>query len=208
MNYKSSKYSNKDNYKFEIPETVVKEVRKVAEIIRKGGVILYPADTVWGIGCDATNEKAVKRIYDIKKREDNKSMLVLVNDVKMVEKYVKKVPKTAKQIINLATKPTTVIYSDAVALANNIIAEDGSIGIRVCKELFCSQLIRTLKIPIVSTSANISGEPTPKSFAHISEEIKKAVDYVVEWKQKSKKKAKPSSIIKIGNDNTVKIIRE
>ena len=163
------------------------EIRKTLGILKNGGVILYPTDTIWGLGCDATNPEAVKRIYDIKKRADNKSMLVL---------------------LEVADKPTTIIYPGAKRLAPNLIAEDGTIGIRITREEFTRSLIFRYNKPIVSTSANISGEPSPHFFGEISEEIKNAVDYIVDYRRNDHKPAAPSSIIKLGMGGEIQIIRK
>ena len=176
--------------------------------MRAGGVILYPTDTVWGIGCDATNPEAVKRVYEIKRREDSKSMLVLVDSDAKVDLYVKDVPAVAWDLIELSTKPLTIIYDGAKNLAENLLASDGSIGIRVTAEEFSKQLCFRFRKAIVSTSANISGEPTPKSFSEISEEIKNSVDYIVSYRQKEMGAAKPSSIIKMDVKGNIQIIRE
>ncbi|MGL4851393.1 MAG: L-threonylcarbamoyladenylate synthase [Phocaeicola sp.] len=184
------------------------EIKKACDVLRRGGVILYPTDTIWGIGCDATNEEAVKRVYEIKQRVDSKAMLVLVdNDVK-VDFYVNNAPDVAWSLIEFATKPLTIIYDDARNLAPNLVAEDGSVGIRVTQEPFSKELCYRYRKAIVSTSANISGQPSPVSFADISDEVKQAVDYIVAYRQDEKGGAKPSSIIKLGNGGQVKIIRE
>lgn len=174
----------------------------------KGGVILYPTDTVWGIGCDATNEEAVKRVFEIKRRADSKAMLVLVDSTAKVDFYVSEVPNVAWDLIEMTTKPLTIIYDGARNLAPNLIAEDGSVGIRVTSEEFSKQLCFRFKKAIVSTSANISGEPAPAVFSEISEEIKNAVDYIVDYRRDETDPAKPSSIIKLGKGGTVKVIRE
>lgn len=176
--------------------------------MQKGGVILYPTDTVWGIGCDATNEEAVKRVYEIKQRSDSKAMLVLVDSPVKVDFYVKDVPNVAWDLIELTTKPLTVIYDGARNLAPNLIAEDGSVGIRVTGEEFSKQLCFRFRKAIVSTSANISGQPAPAVFSEISDEIKNAVDYIVDYRREEKGHPKPSSIIKLGQKGEVKIIRE
>ncbi len=176
--------------------------------MRKGGVILYPTDTVWGIGCDAANSDAVKRVYDIKRRADNKAMLLLVDNADRISRYVGKVPMVAWDLIELADKPLTIIYDGARNLAPNLIAEDGSIGIRVTSELFSKELCYRFQKAVVSTSANISGEPTPRYFAEISKEIIDAVDYVVNYKQLEKGTPKASSIIKLSENGTVAVIRE
>ena len=147
--------------------------------MREGGVILYPTDTIWGIGCDATNEDAVRRVYEIKQRQDSKAMLVLVDSSVKVDFYVRDVPEVAWDLIDLADKPLTIIYSGARNLAANLLAEDGSVGIRVTNEDFSKRLCQQFRKAIVSTSANISGQPSPKNFSEISEEVKSAVDYIV-----------------------------
>lgn len=176
--------------------------------MREGGVILYPTDTIWGIGCDATNEEAVRRVYEIKRREDSKSMLVLVDSSAKVDFYVQDVPDVAWDLIDLATKPLTIIYSGARNLAANLLAADGSVGIRVTGEDFSQRLCRQFRKAVVSTSANISGEPSPACFAEISEEIKQAVDYVVGYRQDETNNPNPSSIIKLDKGGVIKIIRE
>ena len=189
-------------------ETIREEIKKACEVLQKGGVILYPTDTVWGIGCDATNEEAVKRVYEIKRRADSKAMLVLVDSDVKVDFYVKDVPEVAWDLIQYATKPLTVIYDDARNLAPNLIGEDGSVGIRVTSEEFSKQLCFRFRKAIVSTSANISGQPSPASFSEIQDEIKQAVDYIVEYRQDEPAGAKPSSILKLGKGGVIKIIRE
>lgn len=184
------------------------EIKKACEVLQKGGVILYPTDTVWGIGCDATNEEAVKRVYEIKKRADSKAMLVLVDSDVKVDYYVQDVPEVAWDLIQYATKPLTVIYDGARNLAPNLIGEDGSVGIRVTFEEFSKQLCFRFRKAIVSTSANISGEPAPASFSEIQEEIKQAVDYIVGYRQDESAGAKPSSILKLGKGGVIRIIRE
>jgi len=184
------------------------DIKKALEVLQSGGVILYPTDTIWGIGCDATNEAAVKRVYEIKRRADSKSMLVLMENVNLLERYMQEVPEIAYDLIELTDKPMTIIYPDAKNLAPNLLAEDGSVGIRITTERFTQQLIQRFRKPIVSTSANISGEPSPAFFGEVSEEVKSAVDYVVEFRQDDLNPAKPSSIIKLGVGGEIKIIRE
>lgn len=184
------------------------EIKKACEVLQKGGVILYPTDTVWGIGCDATNEEAVRRVYEIKKRADSKAMLVLVDSPVKVDFYVKDVPMVAWDLIEMATRPLTIIYDGARNLAPNLIAEDGSVGIRVTNEEFSRQLCFRFRKAIVSTSANISGEPAAAVFSEISEEILNAVDYVVDYRREETGHPKPSSIIRLGAGGVVKIIRE
>ena len=189
-------------------EMMKEDIRKACEVLNRGGVILYPTDTIWGIGCDATNEEAVKRVYEIKRRADNKAMLVLVDNAVKVDFYVNQAPEVAFDLIELATNPLTIIYDDAKNLASNLIAEDGSVGIRVTSEEFSNQLCFRFRKAIVSTSANVSGEPSPRTFSEISEEIKQAVDYVVQSRQHEKVVSKSSSIIKLGKGGQVKVIRE
>lgn len=184
------------------------EVKKAVEVMRNGGVILYPTDTVWGIGCDATNEEAVKRVYEIKRRSDSKALICLVDSEARLTRYVRRVSDVTWDMIELATKPLTVIYDNATGLAPNLLAEDGSVGIRITKEEFSKELCFRFQKPIVSTSANISGEPTPQTFDEISDEIKNAVDYVVKYSQRCKEKHQPSSIIKINADGEFTIIRK
>ncbi len=184
------------------------DIKNAINVLRAGGVILYPTDTVWGLGCDATNEKAVKRIFEIKKRVDAKAMLVLVDNEAKLQAYVDVIPDMAWDLIELTTKPLTIIYPDAKNLAANLIADDQSIGIRVTNEEFSKTLCAHFRKPIVSTSANVSGEPTPGIFNEISDEIIRAVDYVVTYAQDSTERNKPSSIIKLGKGNLIQIIRE
>lgn len=176
--------------------------------MREGGVILYPTDTIWGIGCDATNEDAVRRVYEIKQRQDSKAMLVLVDSSVKVDFYVRDVPEVAWDLIDLADKPLTIIYSGARNLAAILLAEDGSVGIRVTNEDFSKRLCQQFRKAIVSTSANISGQPSPKNFSEISEEVKSAVDYIVGYRQEEISNPKPSSIIKLDKGGVIKIIRE
>lgn len=184
------------------------DIKKACQVMSEGGVILYPTDTVWGIGCDATNEEAVKKVYEIKKRADSKAMLVLVDSQAKVDFYVKDVPPIAWDLLDVADKPLTVIYDGARNLAPNLIAEDGSVGIRITNEEFSKQLCFRFRKAIVSTSANVSGQPAPANFAEISEEIKSLVDYIVEYRQGDMSRPKPSSIIKLGKGGVVKVIRE
>ncbi|MDO4180223.1 MAG: L-threonylcarbamoyladenylate synthase [Bacteroidales bacterium] len=184
------------------------DIKRACEVMQKGGIILYPTDTIWGIGCDATNEEAVKRVYEIKKRADSKAMLVLVDSPVKVDFYVKDVPAVAWDLIDFTTKPLTIIYDGARNLAPNLLAEDGSVGIRVTAEEFSKQLCFRFRKAIVSTSANVSGQPSPGCFAEVSDEIKQAVDYIVEYRQEETARPKPSSIIKLGKGGEVKIIRE
>ena len=183
------------------------EINKALQVLKNGGLILYPTDTVWGIGCDASNLEAVKKIYKLKQREDSKALICLVADDRMLNKYVKKVPEAAYSIFEVSENPVTIIYDDAQNLAPNLIAEDNTIAIRIPDDEFCYQLSRKLNGALVSTSANISGFPTPKSFKEIPEAILKGVDYVVNL-HREKTCNKPSSIIKLSNSGVVKVIRK
>lgn len=176
--------------------------------MRKGGVILYPTDTVWGIGCDATNAEAVARVYEIKRREDSKALICLVDSDARLQRYVRQVPSVAWELLDCVDKPTTIILDGAVNLAQNLIAEDGSIALRITKEAFSKELCYRFQKAIVSTSANISGEPTAQNYCDISEEIINAVDYVCWTRRQEHKPHKPSSIIKLGLGGEVEIIRK
>jgi L-threonylcarbamoyladenylate synthase len=186
---------------------VDKDIKAALNVLFKGGTILYPTDTIWGIGCDATNEKAVERIYEIKKREDKEGMLVLFGSPDRLDQYVD-IPDVAWDLIDLADKPLTIIYPGARNLAPNLLAGDGSVGIRIVKDSFCTKLIQQFKRPVVSTSANISGGKSPQIFSEISKAIINSVDYVVKYRQEDLKRAKPSGIIKLGLNGEVKVIRE
>lgn len=182
------------------------EISNALKVLKDGGLILYPTDTVWGIGCDASNPEAVKKIFQLKQREDSKALICLVADDRMLKKYVKKIPEAAFSILDITEEPITIIYDEPQNLASNLIAEDNTIAIRIPDNDFCFQLLRRFNGAIVSTSANISGFPTPKSFKEIAPEILKGVDYVVNLHHE-KINTKPSSIIKLSNDGIVKVIR-
>ena len=182
------------------------DLKNCIEHLKNGGLILYPTDTLWGIGCDANNEEAVKKIYALKRRVDSKSLICLVADERMLSKYIKEIPEVALDILDVSESPTTIIYDAPQNVASNLIASDNSIAIRIPDDEFCFQLLRKFNGAIVSTSANISGEPSPKSFSEISHEILKGVDYVVNL-HREKKSSKPSSIIKLSNAGLVTIIR-
>ncbi len=182
------------------------EIKNCAAVLEKGGLILYPTDTVWGLGCDATNQTAVKKIYELKQREDSKALICLVASQAMLERYVEEIPETAYDIMDLSEKPTTIIYDNPRLIAKNLIANDSSLAIRVASDKFCQYLINNFGKPIVSTSANISGSSTPESFSSIDSHILKGVDYAVNL-HREKIMATPSSIIKLGNDGLVKVIR-
>lgn len=193
-------------------------IDEAVKVLRDGGVILYPTDTVWGIGCDATNEKAVAKVFEIKRRSEAKSLVLLACDLDMVAKYIREIPSIAIDLVEVNDAPMTIIYPGAQYLAPNAVAEDGSVGIRIplvpeedAGSLkgadFTRELVRRLRKPLVSTSANISGEPTPANFAEISEEIKAAMDYVVPRNVDNGSTGRPSQIIKIGLGGEVEIIR-
>ena len=184
------------------------DIKKAIEVMRKGGVILYPTDTVWGIGCDATNADAVAKVYALKHRDDSKALICLVDSDNRLQRYVRNVPDVAWQLIEAVDKPTTLILDGAVNLAPNLIAEDGSIGIRVTKEPFSHELCYRFQKAIVSTSANVSGEPAAQNYCDISQEILDGVDYVCESRRQEHKPHTPSSIIKLAADGEVKIIRK
>lgn len=210
------------------------QIQKALEVLRSGGIILYPTDTVWGIGCDATDPEAVARVYAIKKRQDSKSLVLLASDMDMICRYVREVPEMAVQLVEVNDKPMTIIYPGAItgapaavysaaesaippissasksphAIAYNAVAEDGTVGIRIPMMEFCQRLVSRFGRPIVSTSANISGEATPKRFAEISEEVKSAVDMIVDPSFEAGSTGKASSIIKVGLDYSIEIIRK
>ena len=198
-------------------------VAKALEVLRAGGVILYPTDTIWGIGCDATKPKAVARVYEMKKRADSKALVLLASDLDMICRYVREIPDMAIQLVEVNDSPMTIIYPEAIAgkapaegeeavpdrhfLAWNVVAEDGSVAMRIPDMDFCKVLIHKLGRPIVSTSANISGEPSPKKFADIPEPIRSAVDHIVDPAEEKNSTGKASQIIKVGIDGQICIIR-
>ncbi len=182
------------------------DIAKALETLRNGGVILYPTDTVWGLGCDATDKDAVDKIYKIKNRADAKAMLSLVGSDGQLQQFVRDIPDAAWQLIDAAVRPLTIIYDSPVGIADNLKAEDGSAGFRITSEKFSSELCKRLRHPLVSTSANISGRKAPETFGEIDDEIKKSVDYIVETGRENGK-AEPSNIIKVGNSGIIKVIR-
>lgn len=188
-------------------QTLKNEVRRAAEVVRRGGVILYPTDTVWGIGCDATNPEAVSKVFAIKRRDDHKALITLVASVDDVAFYVDEMPQVAEQLIEYSEKPITIVYDRGVRLAPNLLGEDGSVGIRVTKEAFSNALCRYLRKPLVSTSANISGEPSPAVFPEISPEIISAVDYVVNYRRDDLTRRAASTVMRLGNGGEFKILR-
>lgn len=183
------------------------DITKAVEVLKEGGLILYPTDTIWGIGCDATNEKAVERVFQLKGRDAGKSLIILLDSEAKLESYVKEVPPMAYDLIEYAEKPLTIIYSGAKNLASNVIHSDGSIGIRIPRHDFCKQLIQKFRKPIVSTSANFSGDKPPANFSEISEGIIQGVDYVVQQEQDELTKKAPSTIMKLEADGQFVFIR-
>jgi L-threonylcarbamoyladenylate synthase len=183
------------------------EINKALEVLNAGGLLLYPTDTIWGIGCDATNGAAIKRIYALKQRDDAKSLIVLLAEAKDIFKYVANPHPDIVGVISAFDRPTTVIYEQAIGLPDNLVNQDGSIAIRVTKDPFCKSLIKRLKKPLVSTSANISGEPSPASFAGIAQEIKDGVDYIADYRRDEETAVAPSRILRIQADGSIIVIR-
>ncbi len=188
-------------------EQLKNEVNQAVNILRKGGIILYPTDTVWGIGCDATNAEAVERIYRLKQKKEAKSMLVLVDSIDKISLYTEHIPQVAWDLLELADKPLTLILPKAKKVAENLVPPEGTLGIRVPKHDFCIALARKLGRPIVSTSANLTGSPAPARFTQISEEIKEGVDYIVNSIYEAGATGSPSSIIQLNESSEVKILR-
>ena len=184
-----------------------KEIKNTIEILKKGGVILYPTDTIWGIGCDATDEKAVSKVYTIKQREESKSLIILVSDMEMLKKYIQKFPTKVSCVLNSSSRPTTVIYKNPKELEKNTIANDNTIAIRIANDEFCSRLINKFKKPIVSTSANYSGKPSPKNFDAIDKNLKKEVDYIVNLRHFSSQN-RPSQLIRIDRNGKIEFLRK
>ena len=183
------------------------EVETALPVLRNGGIILYPTDTIWGLGCDASDAQAIQKIYEFKQRSDTKSLIILVADERDILQYVAAPDLAVFDFIENQTRPTTIIFDNAINLPDNLVAEDGSIAIRIVRDEFCRHLIKRLRKPIVSTSANISGQPSPKYFDDISSEIKNSVDHIVQWRQEDKTPSQPSQIIKWKNDGDYEIIR-
>jgi L-threonylcarbamoyladenylate synthase len=182
------------------------EVKEALAVLKRGGLILYPTDTVWGIGCDATNPSAIEKVYALKKRHESKALICLVSDFKMLSQFVEDVPEVAYDILKYAAKPTTIVYDDPIRVAENLVAEDNTLGIRVVRNTFCNELVKRFRKPIVSTSANPSGSPTPSNFEEIAKEIKDGVDHIVDW-DRNKNGSKPSAVIKLSKDGNVKVLR-
>jgi len=183
------------------------EIDKCLEVLNAGGIILYPTDTVWGIGCDATNEKAAAKIFELKSRSESKSMIILLDHTSRLAGYIREVPQQAYELMELSDQPLTIVLDGAKNLASNVIAPDGSIGVRIVMDEFCSKLIGRLRKPLVSTSANTSGEKAPSSFSEVSDKIKSGVDYIVGLRQRENISNKPSTILKVGRGGEIKFIR-
>lgn len=183
------------------------EVARAADIVKRGGIILYPTDTVWGIGCDASNPNAVKKVFDLKRRADNKAMIVLVSSVDDVDCYVDEMPDIARDLIEVSDNPLTIVYDRGVRLAPALLGEDGSVGIRVTREAFSAALCRRLRRPLVSTSANISGQPAAALFPEISQEIIDGVDYVVDYRRDDLRRSRPSTVMRVSAGGQFKILR-
>jgi len=183
------------------------DIQACLTVLKTGGIILYPTDTIWGIGCDATDAKAVEKIFQLKKRPDEKAMIVLVAEERDVLKYVANADLRVFDYLQQRSKPVTVVYEGAIGITDNLVGKDGSIAIRICKDSFCKHLIKRFRKPIVSTSANISGQPAARVFSDIGDEVKNAVDYVVKYRQDDKTMASPSSVIRWNKDATVTILR-
>ena len=184
------------------------DLRQALNVLIKGGIILYPTDTIWGLGCDATNQNAVEKIFKIKKRRESKSLIILVNGFTMLERYVRNIPAVAGEILDVSDKPLTIIYPEGKNLATGVCNEDGSVGIRVCNDDFCNELITRFRKPLISTSANFSKAPSPSQFSEIDAEINRSADYVVKYRQKDTNKNTTSSIIKVEDNGVIKIIRK
>jgi L-threonylcarbamoyladenylate synthase len=184
------------------------DIMNALRVLRAGGVILYPTDTIWGLGCDATNAVAVRKIFDIKQRDDSKSLIILVNSVSMLERYVVNPPEVALQMAELSQKPLTIVYDRGRSLAEGVASAYGSVGVRICSEPFCDELINAFRKPIISTSANISGTEPPALFDEISEEIINAADYVCLYRQYDRSRLPASSVIRVSGNGAVKILRE
>lgn len=186
---------------------IIADIERACRVMREGGIILYPTDTIWGLGCDATNAEAVARIYEIKRRADHKALITLVPDDVWVERYVEEVPEVAWELMEAAVDPLTIVYDKGKNVANNLMGEDGSIGIRVTGEFYSRELCRRLRKPIVSTSANVSGQVSPRVFADIGKEIIDAADYVAGYRRADNCAGKASTVIKLGSGGLIKILR-
>ena len=184
------------------------DIDNCIKVLKAKGTIIYPTDTIWGLGCEATFEEAVEKVYEIKKRPADKSFIVLVNGLDMLDRYLRNIPAVALELIEMSDKPVTIVYDSPTAIAKNALAPDGTCAIRIVKDDFCVALMKRLGRPLISTSANYSGTPSPRNFSEIDKSLLASVDYVVKYKQQTPVNAKPSSIIKIGDNNSVKVIRK
>ena len=184
------------------------DIKESLIILKKGGIILYPTDTVWGLGCDATNPSAVEKIFRIKTRSGSKSLIILVNGDQMLDRYVNGIPEISFELTGVSDDPLTIIYPEGKNLAEGVCSDDGSVGIRICRDDFCNELITRLRKPIVSTSANLSGKPSPGNFSEIEKSVIDLVDYVVKYRQDDRQKQSASPVIKIELNGTIKIIRQ
>jgi L-threonylcarbamoyladenylate synthase len=188
-------------------DLIIYSIEQSLKILRNGVIIIYPTDTIWGIGCDATNAVAIQRIYQLKKREEKKSMIILVDNENMIEEYVSHPSEKILSFLSQQKRPTTAVFEKAINLPEIIINQDRTIAIRITTDEFCRSLIQQLKKPLISTSANISGEPYPQSFSEVSEQIKKGVDYIVQHRQDDRLPARPSSIVRLNQNNEIEVIR-
>lgn len=184
------------------------DIKQSLRILRNGGIILYPTDTIWGLGCDPTNENAISNIFRIKSREANKSLIILADSIGMVERYVKEIPEIAYELTDVSVTPLTIIYPGGKNLAPGVCAEDGSIAIRICRDEFCSRLITLFRKPIISTSANFSGSPSPRNFHEVEKKLIEKVDFVVNYRQDTNDTGQASPVIKVNPDGSIKIIRK
>lgn len=184
------------------------DIKESLIVLRQGGIILYPTDTIWGLGCDPTNEEAVNKIYNIKSRSENKSLLILVDGLTMLERYVAGIPEIVYELIEVADTPLTIIYEKGKNLAKGVCNDDGSVGIRVCSDEFCKELISRFRKPLVSTSANFSGKSSPGNFHEVEQGLREKVDFVVNYRQNDRSKSVSSPVIKINSDGTIKILRK
>jgi L-threonylcarbamoyladenylate synthase len=184
------------------------DIKECLKTLREGGIILYPTDTIWGLGCDPTNETAVNNIFNIKSRDESKSLIILADGLSMVERYVEDCPEIVFELAGVSESPLTIIYPKGKYLAEGVCAKDKSIAIRICNDEFCSELISRFRKPIVSTSANFSGSPAPENFSDIEKNLIDKVDFVVEYRQNDRSRSVPSPVIKINSDGTFMIIRK
>ncbi|HKK41192.1 MAG TPA: L-threonylcarbamoyladenylate synthase [Bacteroidales bacterium] len=184
------------------------DIKAALTVLKEGGIILYPTDTIWGLGCDATNQSAVEKIFRIKSRETTKSLLILVNGEDMLERYVKNIPEVARELVNVSESPLTLIYPEGRNLAPGVCSSDGTVGIRICHEEFCNELISRFRKPIVSTSANFSGRPSPALYDEINSDLAAMAGYVVRYRRDDRQAHRSSPVIKVDNSGIIRIIRE